>query len=187
MQNFNIRTAKPPDAAALLEIYAPYVLNTAITFEYTVPSLCEFENRIKHTLVKYPYLVYEKDGKPAGYAYAGEFKSRAAYVDSVELSVYTDASLKRQGIGSALYSELERILKLQNVYNLNACIAYTDNEDEHLSNASMHFHAHLGYRTVGKFTKCGYKFSTWYDMIWMEKLISPHPDFPKDFIYLSKL
>lgn len=88
MDNITIRTAKPSDADRLLEIYAPYVENTAITFEYEVPSVDEFRQRIENTLKKYPYIVAIKDDKIVGYAYAGTFKSRAAYDWDVELSVY---------------------------------------------------------------------------------------------------
>lgn len=88
MENIVLRTAKPSDADKLLEIYAPYVETTAITFEYEVPSVDEFRQRIENTLKKYPYIVAIKDDKIVGYAYAGTFKSRAAYDWDVELSVY---------------------------------------------------------------------------------------------------
>ena len=82
-----IRTARPEDAAALLEIYAPYVTDTAITFEYTVPSEAEFRGRIEKTLKRYPYIVAEKAGRMIGYAYAGAFHPRAAYDWACELSI----------------------------------------------------------------------------------------------------
>ena len=82
------RTARPEDAEELLKIYAPYVENTAITFEYEVPSIEEFQQRIENTLRKYPYFVAEQDGKPAGYAYAGPLKERAAYDWAVETTIY---------------------------------------------------------------------------------------------------
>ena len=74
-----IRLATPKDAEVLLAIYAPYVRDTAITFEYDVPELPEFRKRIESTLEKYPYLVAERNGIPTGYAYAGPFHPRAAY------------------------------------------------------------------------------------------------------------
>ena len=77
-RQLRIRIATPEDAARLVAIYAPYVENTSITFEYIVPSAEEFADRIRHTLTRYPYLVAELDGVPAGYAYASAFKSRAA-------------------------------------------------------------------------------------------------------------
>ena len=83
----NIRLATPSDAATLLAIYAPYVENTAITFEYEVPTIEDFANRIEKTLEKYPYLVAEEDGLILGYAYASTYYARAAYDWAVELSV----------------------------------------------------------------------------------------------------
>ena len=59
-----------------------------------------------------------------------------------------------------------------------ACLAFTDQEDEYLTNASKSFHECLGFRTVGRFSRCGYKFGRWYDMIWMEKMIGVHGKLP---------
>ena len=101
-----IRVAALDDAEELLEIYAPYVRETAITFEYEVPSPEEFRERIAHTLEKYPYLVAEHDGKIEGYAYVSPFKERAAYAWAVETSIYVDQNCKRMGIGKNLHSTL---------------------------------------------------------------------------------
>lgn len=169
-----IRVATPQDAGALLAIYAPYVTDTAITFEYEVPSLTEFRERIRHTLERYPYLVMEQDGEILGYAYAGPFKERAAYDWAVETTIYVKQGMKKQGIGRKLYQALEDILIRQNILNLNACIGYPTVEDEYLTRNSMEFHQHLGYRLVGQFYQCGYKFGRWYDMVWMEKLVGEH-------------
>lgn len=172
--NLTIRTACPADAGQLLEIYAPYVKDTAISFELEVPSTEEFSARIENTLKKYPYFVAEANGEIVGYVYAGPFKSQPAYAWAVETSIYVRTGNKRMGIGARLYEELENALKLQGIVNLNACIAYTDIEDAHLTNDSVAFHERLGYRMVGQFHKCGYKFQHWYDMVWMEKLIGEH-------------
>ena len=174
-----IRTAEETDAAALLSIYAPYVERTAITFEYEVPSLQEFAGRICHVREKYPYLLAEADGQVLGYAYASPFKERAAYDWAVETSIYVDGSKKRMGIGKALHQALEQALREQGILNMNACIACPETEDEYLTRNSIEFHAHLGYRLVGEFRECGYKFGRWYNMVWMEKLIGDHrPDQP---------
>ena len=93
---FMIRKAREEDAEELLAIYKPYVEKTAITFEYTVPTLEEFRERIKKTLKKYPYIVVEKNRKIYGYAYTGEFKSRAAYGWSVETSIYVDLECRHE-------------------------------------------------------------------------------------------
>ena len=79
-----------------------------------------------------------------------------------------------------LYNELEKYLKLQNIINVNACITYPNEKSEN-------FHKKFGYKTVAHFTKCGYKFGQWIDMIWMEKSIGKHDIPPKDIIPFSKL
>lgn len=185
--NIQIRIASADDAKALLEIYTPYVEKTAITFEYDIPTLQEFENRINRTLKNYPYLVAEQNGELLGYAYTGPFVGRAAYGWSAEVSIYLKETKRKMGIGRRLYDALEQISKAQNILNLNACIGYTETEDEHLTNNSMEFHAHMGYTLVGRFHNSGYKFGRWYDMIWMEKLIGEHSDNPLPVIAFPAL
>lgn len=175
----NIRTVTAEDAPRLLEIYAPYVEKTAITFEYDVPTLAEFSSRITKTLEKYPYIAAEADGKIIGYAYAGTFKGRAAYDRAVETTIYVDMSAHRMGAGAKLYKALEAALKMQNITNLYACIAYPRQEDEFLTKDSVRFHEHFGYRVVGEFRDCAYKFGRWYDMVWAEKFIADHEISPK--------
>lgn len=173
-----IRVAEIEDAETLLEIYKPYVENTVITFEYEVPSVEEFEKRIEKVLKKYPYLVAELNGEIVGYAYAGDFKQRAAYDWSVETTIYVKKHMKKSGIGRKLYEALEEALKLQNILNLNACIGYPEKDDEYLTKNSTQFHEHMGYNLVGEFHKCGYKFNRWYNMVWMEKHIGEHKEYP---------
>lgn len=185
--NITIRMAQESDAEELLEIYTPYVTDTAISFEYEVPSVAEFASRMKNTLKRYPYLVALEDNRIVGYAYASEFKKRAAYDWAVETTIYLRQDCRGKGVGKRLYLALEDMLRRQNVLNLNACIAYTSTEDIHLTNASMEFHQHLGYEKVAHFTKCGNKFNIWYDMIWMEKLIGEHPDVAVPFIPIKEL
>ena len=162
------------DAGELLAIYAPYVEKTAISFEYEVPALSEFEDRIRTISAKLPYLKAVENGEILGYAYASEFKNRRAYDWAVEVTVYVRPDSKRNGIGKMLYQALEEALKQIGILNMNACIAYAAKEDEHLHNDSFHFHDKMGFRIVGTFHNCGYKFHTWYDMIWMEKMIGEH-------------
>ena len=183
----DIRVAKPEDAEELLAVYAPYVTKTAITFEYEVPGLEEFQERIRRTLQRYPYLVAQKDGELLGYAYTGAFVGRAAYDWSAEVSIYLKEDRRKMGIGRRLYQELERISKAQNITNLNACIGYPEKEDEHLTMNSIQFHAHMGYEMVGVFHKCGYKFGTWYNMAWMEKIIKEHEKSPEPVISFPEL
>ena len=162
------------DAEELLRIYAPYVKETAISFEYEVPSVEEFADRIRHISSRYPYIKAVEDGKILGYAYAGPFKARAAYDWSVETTIYLARNAQKRGIGRMLYQALENELRRMGIHNLYACIAYPQTEDEYLTKNSAQFHAHLGYSTVGTFHSCGYKFDRWYDMVWMEKLIGEH-------------
>lgn len=169
-----IRAASPEDAPALLRVYAPYVKNTAITYEYDVPSVDEFSKRIETTLKRFPYLVLERDGEIIGYAYAGPLHSRPAYDWSVETSLYLSEDVRGGGLGRLIHDALENVLREQGFLNMNACIAYPEKEDEYLTRNSAEFHAHLGYRMIGRFTKCSYKFRRWYGMVWMEKLIGEH-------------
>ena len=168
------------DAAELLKIYAPYVEKTAISFEYEVPSLEEFEGRIKNISSKFPYIKVVENGEILGYAYATSFKGRRAYDWSVETTVYVREDVKRKGVGKLLYSTLENSLNDMGVLNLNACIAYLsgDKKDDNLTNDSYHFHQKLGYNLVGTFHDSGYKLGKWYDMIWMEKMLGDHTGNP---------
>ena len=170
----SVRDAKPEDAGRLLEIYSYYVKNTAITFDYDVPELSEFENLMRKIMSRYPYLVICQDERIMGYAYAHAFVGRAAYDHSVELTIYLDHEARRCGMGRLLYEALEKRLKEMGKRNLYACIGYPEVEDEYLTKNSAQFHEHLGFTLAGRFHKCGYKFNRWYDMIWMEKLIGEH-------------
>lgn len=169
-----IRPVSGSDAEALRNIYRYYVKNTAITFEYEVPSVEEFRSRMIHTLERYPYLAAVQDKSILGYAYAGPFQTRAAYDWSAETTIYLSPDAHKRGIGRMLYQALEYALRRMGIRNLYACIGYPQTEDEYLTRNSAQFHAHLGFSTVGTFHSCGYKFGRWYDMIWMEKLIGEH-------------
>ncbi len=166
-----VRDCVPDDAERLVEIYAPYVRDTAVSFEYEVPSVEEFKIRIERTLASYPYIVAEEDGVVQGYAYAGVFHEREAYNHCVETSIYVSQGQRGKGVGRVLYDELEKRLTRRGIINLNACISWKDEEDEYLTHDSQLFHERLGYVRVAHFHRCGYKFGRWYDMIWMEKLL----------------
>lgn len=186
-KEIRIRAATPGDAEALLAIYAPYVLNTAISFEYEPPSAGEFRARMARTLARYPWLAAEEDGRLLGYAYAGAFNARKAYELSAEASIYVAGEMKKRGFGRLLYGALEDALREQHVLNVNACIACTDCEDEYLTNNSAGFHAHLGYSTVGVFHQCAFKFGRWYDMVWMEKQLGPHGASPAPLLPFDRV
>ena len=170
------------DAKELLSIYAPYVTETAISFEYEVPSLDEFKERIENISAKFPYIKAVSDnGEILGYAYASSFHQRKAYEWSVEMTVYVKKDSRREGVGKALYDTLEKSLKDMGVLNVNACIAYLGGgkTDEYLTDDSFFFHEKMGYKMVGIFHDSGYKFGRWYDMIWMEKMLGNHTDKPR--------
>ena len=158
----NIRLARPSDAATLLDIYAPYVENTAITFEYEVPTIEDFTNRIAKTLEKYPYLVAEEDGVIVGYAYASTYYARAAYDRAVELSVYVSQDARGKGVGNKLYDELEDLLDQMGYMHFLACISLPNE-------ASLALHQKRGYQQVARFPKIGYKFERWHDIVWLQK------------------
>ena len=182
-----IRQATLADAGRLLEIYSYYVENTAITFEYESPSVEEFRGRMTEIMKRYPYLCAVQDGRIVGYAYAGAFHARAAYHWAVEMTIYLDKDARKGGMGRALYEAMEDILRKMGILNLYACIGYPEEEDEHLTKNSAEFHAHLGYRTVGTFQNCGYKFGRWYHMVFMEKMIGEHVRNQKEVIWYPAL
>ena len=185
--NLLVRMATEIDAEKILEIYSPYVMDTAITFEYEIPPVADLSKRIKDTLQMYPYLVALEEQCIVGFAYASAFRERVAYNWAAETTIYMRQNYRGKGLGKKLYLALEDILRRQNVINLNACIAYATAEDAHLDNASMIFHEHLGYSKVAHFMKCGYKFGKWYDVIWMEKVLGDHPDVPAPVIPASEI
>lgn len=167
-----IEDVKVKDANRLLEIYGPYVKNTAITFEYDIPSIEEFENRIITISSKYPYIkIIDDDNNIVGYAYANYFKTREAYKYDVEVSIYLDQNQREKGYGKALYAELEKRLKQMGIINVYACITMPMKESKYSSKASYHFHLRQGFELVGTFKHCGYKFDEWFNMIWMAKEI----------------
>ena len=157
-----IRNAQVEDAANLVAIYAPYVEKTAITFETQVPTAEDFENRIKKTMEKFPYLVAIEEGQIVGYAYASTYYARAAYDWTVELSVYVQKEARGKGVGTLLYTALEEELTARGFKNFLACIALPNP-------ASIALHEKRGYEQVAHFKKIGYKFGTWHDIVWLQK------------------
>ena len=181
-----IRLAAVEDAEAILSIYAPYVRDTAITFEYDVPGLEEFRSRIGETLKNYPYLVATEKGSVVGYAYAGSLRKRAAYQHIAEMSIYVDTQYRRRGIGEKLYLELEKRLARQNVFSVYAGVTVSDRADDvYVTDDSIHFHERMGYTKVGEYPLCGYKFGQWYSVAWFEKALGSRPEKPEPFIPFS--
>ena len=173
MPDILIRSAELRDVPAMLGIYAPYVEETSVSFEYAVPSEEEFRSRLELVQGFYPWLVAEQQGRVLGYAYASRFHPRAAYDWSVEVSIYLERGERGRGIGRRLYDVLERCLRSQGVLCAYSCIAHAPTPDEYLDHASIRFHERMGYRLTGTFPSCGYKFGRWYGMVWMEKRLVP--------------
>lgn len=172
--DITLRFATPADASALLAIYSHYVKNTAVTFEWDVPSVEEFTHRIEETLEMYPYLVAEKAGAIVGYAYAHRYRPRAAYAWDVETSIYVDKDCRGTGVGRALQDKLEEFVKKQGVLNVYAVIVYNRDEDEYLTHASVLFHEKMGFKNVSELHQCGHKFGRWYGTVTMEKMLGEH-------------
>ena len=166
-----IREVREEDAERLAEIYAYYVENTAVSFEYTAPTVDEFRERIRKISARYPYLVCEKQGRVIGYVYAGRYNPRDAYQWTVTTSIYIDPQFHRQGAGALLYKKLEEKLREQGVINLLAGVGYSEEEDEYLTHDSLHFHLKEGYTQVARMKEIGKKFDRWYDLLWLQKKI----------------
>lgn len=156
-----IRIAAETDAVALLGIYAQYI-DTAITFEYELPTAAEFAQRIVETQRYYPYLVACEEGRICGYAYAHRFQARDAYQWGAELSVYLDSRMLSRGVGFRLYRLLIELLKLQGVRTVYGCVTSPNPRSERL-------HERLGFRSVGVFRRAGFKNGEWHDVVWFEK------------------
>ena len=158
----SIRMATVQDLPRILEIYGPYVENTAISFEYTVPTLEEFAQRFLGITAQFPWLVWEEDGRVLGYAYGSLPFQRAAYQWSAEASIYLCPQACGKGIGKQLYAALEQCLQKQGYRKVYAIIT-TANA------SSIAFHEAVGYRHTATMPDCGYKFGTWHGTVWMEK------------------
>ena len=162
MSIIEIRPARLDDAAEMLAIYAPYVLETTVSSEYVPPDMQEFCRRIQTFSEKLPWLICEIDGKPAGYGYASPHRTRAAYQWSVETSIYVAPDFHRHGIARALYSALFELLRMQGYYNIYVGIT-SPNE------RSIKFHKAMGFIISGAYQNSMYKFGQWRDVLWMGK------------------
>lgn len=170
-----IRLATEKDIPRILEIYSPYILNTAVSFEYTVPSFEEFTLRFQEITRQFPWIVWEEGGKVLGYAYGSLPFGRAAYRWCAASSIYLAPEAQGRGIGRKLYSTLNALLTAQG-YRKSYAIITSDNP------GSLRFHEKLGFRFLARFENCGIKFSKLYSVVWMEKDLNtgelPHI-FPK--------
>lgn len=175
-----VNTDNISDARAILNIYAPHILNTDITFECTVPTEEEFLIRIKHYTEQFPYLVYEFDGEIAGYAYAGKQREREAFQWNTEISVYVDEKYQRRGIAGKLYSALLKILSVQGYKTAYACITYPNDK-------SIALHEKFGFIETSIFRRTGYKLGQWRDTVWLEKQLGEYEAEPVPPIPICQL
>ncbi|MBQ7394451.1 MAG: N-acetyltransferase [Lentisphaeria bacterium] len=157
-----IRIATEADVPAMLDIYAPYVQNTTVSFEYEIPGPEVFLARFREITVQFPWLVWEENGSILGYAYAARPFERAGFSWCAEPSIYLRSEARGRGIGTKLYAVLEKILEAQGY-----CLLYALITSENLP--SVRFHEKCGYSTVMVLPGCGRKFGRWLDLNWMEK------------------
>lgn len=160
-----IRVATPRDAEAVVDIYAPIVRETAISFEIDPPSVSEMQQRMEETLLQWPWLVCERQGEVLGYVYATRHRARAAYQWSVDVSVYIRDGMRRTGIGRALYTSLFKLLVLQRFHNCYAGITLPNP-------GSVGLHEALGFQPVGVYRRVGYKMAAWHDVGWWQLALS---------------
>jgi L-amino acid N-acyltransferase YncA len=163
-----IRAALPGDAQAMLDIYAPVVLRTAISFELTAPTLSEFEERVRKCSAGRAWLVAERDGQVIGYAYGSPHRERAAYRWSTEVSAYVAPAAQRQGIGRQLYGALLPQLADRGLCNAYAGIALPND-------ASVALHQSAGFCAIGTFPAVGRKFGRWHDVAWFHRALRSEP------------
>jgi phosphinothricin acetyltransferase len=165
-----IRHADPvADAAACVEIYTPFVIDSAVSFDIVAPTVAEFSAKIAHLSETHAFLVADDDGRVAGYAYSGPYRERAAYRWSAEVSVYVHPDYRGQGIGRRLYDALFALMRRQGVRTAIAGITQPNP-------ASMALHHSCGFHTVGIFERIGYKADAWRDVAFLALDLAPDAD-----------
>lgn len=160
----DVRKAQLEDSKQITEIYNYYVENSHSTFETEPLEIVEMKMRIAEKIENYPFFVCEQNGKILGYAYAAQYKSRCAYKNSVEVSVYVKNSTSGKGIGTLLYEKLfaEQLFKTD-VHAIIAGIALPNE-------ASIKLHEKCGFEKVAHFREVGFKFGRWIDVGYWELL-----------------
>ncbi len=156
------------DAAACASIYAPFVSDSAVSFEVQPPGAAEMARRIA---AAHAWLVAEDDGEVAGFAYGGSHRARAAYRWATEVSVYVHAQHRRRGIGRALYGELLTLLARRGLQVALAGITLPNP-------GSIALHEALGFEPVGVYRRIGWKAGAWHDVGWWQIELVPAQDGP---------
>jgi L-amino acid N-acyltransferase YncA len=177
-----IRLATADDAKAILEIYAPYITDTSLTFETDVPSVQAFAQRIETYQQNWPWLVCEIDNTIAGYAYGARYRERTAYQWCAESSVYIHDRFLKKGIAQALYNALFEILKRQRFYTIYAVINLPNNQ-------SVALHEKMGFEYFATYKNVGYKLGKWKNVGWWQLILNEYknnPEPPIKFAGLNK-
>lgn len=177
---FTIRPVRPDDVRGALEVYAPYVLNTAASFEYEVPGEAAFAEKIEKIRAQYPWLVCEHNSTIVGYAYASTHRDRTAYQWSPEATVYLDERYHRMGIARILYTALFDILRLQGYFNLLAGVLMTNEK-------SVAFHKAMGFEEIGVYKNIGYKLGEWHSNLWLQLFLQEPVADPPPPVPISRL
>jgi len=175
-----IRVATKEDAAGMLDIYTPFILNSGVTQETDVPSVEDFQQRIISNLAERPWLVCEIDHEIAGYAYAGKHRDRKGYQWCTEPSVYISEKHFGVGVAHALYTALFDILKIQGYVNAYAVITLPNDR-------SIAFHKKFGFAYLTTYEKIGYKLGQWHDVGWMQYEVNLHKENPGDPIKFENI
>lgn len=175
-----IRLACDADAAAIAAVYAPWVQDTAVSFEAVPPTPDEMGRRLAATLPRWPWLLATDGDGIVGYAYASEHRARAAYRWSVDVTVYLDGAHRRRGIGRALYGALLPIVRAQGYRSAYAGIT--------LPNAgSVGLHEAMGFRPVGVYRNVGWKHGAWHDVGWWELDLGAPDGAPSEPLTLAEV
>lgn len=157
--NFSIRLISSADAQPTLNIYAPYIQTTVVSFEYEVPALHEWQERIDNITTELPWLVCEHIGEVIGYAYASKHRNRMAYSWSADSAIYVREDFHHKGVARILYQTLFELLQLQGYVNVYAGITMPNAKSEG-------FHRSMGFEEIGVYKKVGFKFGQWHDTKW---------------------
>jgi L-amino acid N-acyltransferase YncA len=168
-----IRLAHAEDAAQVAEIYRPFCVDSAVSFESEAPDAAEMASRIEGTNLRYPWLVDDCAGVIRGYAYASPHRQRAAYRWAVEVTIYMHPDHRGRGLGRALYGELFDRLREQGLFKAYAGILVPNP-------ASEAFHESMGFTLVGVYRKIGYKLGAWRDVGWWQLALQPEVDSPPE-------
>ncbi len=160
-QTAAVRDAGAADASACAAVYAPYVRDTAISFELEPPDAAEMRRRIEAASASHAWLVLEDGGAVVGYAYGARLHSRSAYRWSCEVSVYVETGRRRTGAGRALYEALFKRLAARGFRTVVAGMT-VPNE------ASAGLHRSLGFRPIGTYRNIGYKLGRWHDVAYFQ-------------------